>query len=269
MMSTSRAEGLVLREAERGTKLWEQARDFADARPLDYILVHADLNEPQAVRARGICAFRGEKLVAVGSEFRPHRGRMFSVAGEDQEALGALAQSLVSGTDGRYAMLCREADALSVRRATGLAAGDHEIHMILDGPAKGGAPERAIRTDERTWDQVVEFYNRLPREVFFSEVYRDNPSYYVEQDGKVVAAAISHFVTPRVLQVGGVLTDPEYRRRGLAGSIVAALANEAHEAGRLASLFVRSDNEGAIALYEKLGFRRHQVIALMIGPGQA
>jgi ribosomal-protein-alanine N-acetyltransferase len=56
--------------------------------------------------------------------------------------------------------------------------------------------------------------------------------------------------------VMNVAVTPEYRRRGLAGRMLTALFElTAHDERRGYTLEVRVSNEGAIALYERLGFR--------------
>jgi ribosomal-protein-alanine N-acetyltransferase len=56
--------------------------------------------------------------------------------------------------------------------------------------------------------------------------------------------------------VMNVAVTPEYRRRGLAGRMLTALFElTVHDERRGYTLEVRVSNEGAIALYERLGFR--------------
>jgi ribosomal protein S18 acetylase RimI-like enzyme len=61
---------------------------------------------------------------------------------------------------------------------------------------------------------------------------------------------------------------PEQRRRGLARAVTAALARAAADEGAdLAYLQVEPDNPGAIALYERLGFRTHHRYHYRLRPG--
>ncbi|MFG2971808.1 GNAT family N-acetyltransferase [Streptomyces sp. NPDC048331] len=55
-----------------------------------------------------------------------------------------------------------------------------------------------------------------------------------------------------------VTVDPAHRREGLATAVMAALARRALEEGASAAwLQVETDNPGALALYDRLGFARH------------
>ncbi len=62
--------------------------------------------------------------------------------------------------------------------------------------------------------------------------------------------------------------DPEHRRRGYGSALVRALAEEARRAGadRL-GLFVRTANEEAVALYDRLGFTTvGRIVSLAVPP---
>lgn len=255
----------VLQEAVLDTPLWAAATAFADARALDHILVHADMHIREPGRSEAVCALHEGQIVGLGTRFRPRDGSMLAIAADDDAVFRALLSDLIARAKGRFVVMCRDRDAISVHRVAGLGTGEREIHMVLDGEPPEADLTRVRRVTPDTWGQLVGFYGRLPGQVFFADVFRDNPAYYVEEDGEIVAAAISHFATPRVIQIGGVLTHPDHRRRGHAASIVSALAREARETGRVASLFVRADNDGAIALYERLGFVRYQTMAFFVG----
>lgn len=57
-----------------------------------------------------------------------------------------------------------------------------------------------------------------------------------------------------------VEVDPAHRRRGLASAVMTALARKALEEGASAAwLQVETDNEGARALYEGMGFAVHHL----------
>ena len=68
------------------------------------------------------------------------------------------------------------------------------------------------------------------------------------------------------LGVHGMVTDPSYRRQGLARRVLAALAEWGAEQGATTLwLHVETDNVPAIALYEGLGLRTAPRLPLLRG----
>src|SRR5258705_6556383 len=65
--------------------------------------------------------------------------------------------------------------------------------------------------------------------------------------------------------IGGVFTDPEYRGRGLARRGIGTWASILFAHGlTLLALHVNRDNLPAIHAYERVGFRRHTCLLLML-----
>jgi len=65
--------------------------------------------------------------------------------------------------------------------------------------------------------------------------------------------------------IGGVFTDPEYRGRGLARRGIGTWARILFDRGlTLLALHVNRDNMPAIRAYERVGFRRHTSLRLML-----
>ncbi|ODT71006.1 MAG: hypothetical protein ABS75_09720 [Pelagibacterium sp. SCN 63-23] len=72
-----------------------------------------------------------------------------------------------------------------------------------------------------------------------------------------------------IVVAGNVITDPAYRRQGMAGAMIqTGLAWALDNGARVAALNVQADNEGAKALYAGLGYR-HQYSYLYRVPGEA
>ena len=82
------------------------------------------------------------------------------------------------------------------------------------------------------------------------------PIYGVFVEGRLVSYAGSFIQMPEIWLIGGVYTDPDYRNRGYAYAATSAVTNEALRNSKMAALFVRSDNEPAIRVYEKIGYRK-------------
>ncbi|MCK4543670.1 MAG: GNAT family N-acetyltransferase [Spirochaetales bacterium] len=74
-------------------------------------------------------------------------------------------------------------------------------------------------------------------------------------DGRIVAKAGTNARGFHYDQIGGVFTNPEYRGRGIATSLMAALCNKLEAEGREICLFVKPGNTPALQSYHNLGFR--------------
>ena len=78
----------------------------------------------------------------------------------------------------------------------------------------------------------------------------------IEVDGKLVSTAATNGMGVRAFQIIGVVTLPEYRRRGYAKALCAALMRQVHRQGaRRSAIFTDIHNTPAQDCYRSLGFR--------------
>jgi ribosomal protein S18 acetylase RimI-like enzyme len=77
----------------------------------------------------------------------------------------------------------------------------------------------------------------------------------VRRDGELVAMAGERLRPTGWTEISAVCTDESVRGQGLAGRLVRAVATSVTDRGDRAMLHVAASNSGAIALYERLGFR--------------
>jgi len=85
-----------------------------------------------------------------------------------------------------------------------------------------------------------------------------------------LAAVARGVVADGWLAVTAVTVDDAWRRRGLATAVMAALGSWARDRGAHSCLLqVASDNAGALALYDRLGFTEHHRYHYRLGPEPA
>ena len=84
---------------------------------------------------------------------------------------------------------------------------------------------------------------------------RDDLVFHAVCDGRPLAKAGTNARGFGVDQIGGVFTVPGERGKGLARIVMAALLEAIFAEKPSACLFVKTTNEPAIALYERLAFR--------------
>ena len=88
------------------------------------------------------------------------------------------------------------------------------------------------------------------------------PYYGVWRDGRLVSMSGTRLLVDAIGEIGNVVTDPAYRRQGLASMAVAGTTRALLDTGRCVLLHVFCSNEGAVALYERLGYRRERTMYL-------
>lgn len=89
------------------------------------------------------------------------------------------------------------------------------------------------------------------------EIENERAVFYVaEADGKFVGYLSGVFAADEC-EVSNIVVEPEFRRRGIGTALFGSLTADATKLGASAMyLLVRTDNEGAIELYNSLGFKR-------------
>jgi predicted GNAT family acetyltransferase len=94
--------------------------------------------------------------------------------------------------------------------------------------------------------------------------YRERVRELVEQkrsvilmvNGQIAAKCEYSAVTSETVQLMGVWTNPQFRRRGYARALLREVCGHCARKGKTVTLFVNDFNLPAIALYEELGFQR-------------
>ncbi|MFF1413834.1 GNAT family N-acetyltransferase [Streptomyces sp. NPDC058289] len=160
-----------------------------------------------------------------------------------------------TGAAGTQELLCAELEdrgwvreVSALVQVGGLAAvGDLDV----DDAVVAGV--RLTRTPDEDW---LSRYGRVKDPGTARRVLVAGPSvWFAAVPGQAIGRLV---VDGRWAGFGAVEVDPVHRRRGLASAVMAALARRALEEGASAAwLQVESDNAGARALYEGMGFGTH------------
>jgi len=91
----------------------------------------------------------------------------------------------------------------------------------------------------------------------------------IRHEGRLVAMAGERLRVPGFTEISAVCTHPDHLGRGYAAALMAALMERIQRQGEVPFLHVRDNNTRAIALYERLGFRRRVLLhfAVVQKPG--
>jgi predicted GNAT family acetyltransferase len=86
----------------------------------------------------------------------------------------------------------------------------------------------------------------------------------IHEAGQLVAMAGERLRPSRHTEISAVCTHPQYRGRGYASSLVSMLIQQSTKRDEIPFLHVRTENVGAIRVYEKLGFKTRRVMTVTI-----
>ncbi|MFD5883110.1 MULTISPECIES: GNAT family N-acetyltransferase [Streptomyces] len=170
-----------------------------------------------------------------------------------ERGLPAFVQA-ATGAAGTQELLCAE---LERRGWASEASAEVRIGALapvgdVDAPASGSV--RLTRVPDEEW---LGRYGRASDPDVARRVLVEGPSVWFASlpGGRAIGRCV---VDGRWAGFAAVTVDPEHRREGLATAVMAALARRALEEGASAAwLQVETDNAGALALYDGLGFAAH------------
>jgi predicted GNAT family acetyltransferase len=99
---------------------------------------------------------------------------------------------------------------------------------------------------------------------FFRRTHQLGNFLGVRQNGRLVAMAGERLKLDGFTEVSGVCTHPDWRGKGYAGGLMGIVAQHIRERGETPFLHVYAANSGAIALYERLGFRFRRAVTFTV-----
>ncbi|MFF8259308.1 GNAT family N-acetyltransferase [Streptomyces virginiae] len=172
-----------------------------------------------------------------------------------ERGLPAYVQA-ATGAAGTQELLCAE---LERRGWASEASAEVRIGALapvgdVDAPASGSVA--LTRVPDEEW---LGRYGRVSDPDVARRVLVQGPSVWFASlpGGRAIGRCV---VDGRWAGFAAVTVDPAHRREGLATAVMAALARRALEEGASAAwLQVETDNAGALALYDGLGFSTHHV----------
>jgi ribosomal protein S18 acetylase RimI-like enzyme len=184
-----------------------------------------------------------------------------------ERGLPAYVQT-ATGAEGTQELLCAELERRGWVREVSAELWTGGLAPLADRAA--GAGVVLARTAGEDW--LARYQRKGVSEVAL-KVLGSGPSVWFatvpgEVSGAAPAAIGRLVVDGRWAGFAAVEVDPGLRRRGLATEVMAALAGRALEEGASAAwLQVETDNEGARALYGRLGFAAHHAYHHYRAPG--
>jgi ribosomal protein S18 acetylase RimI-like enzyme len=131
---------------------------------------------------------------------------------------------------------------------------DIEWQMVYRGDTTTLSCGDAFPLGDADWPDMVALAERGGMSAFERNALEKGPYFGVRRDHGLVAMAGTHLVLDWMAEIGNVVTDPAYRRRGLGSMAVATTVKRLVADGLVVVLQVLKSNAGAVTFYRALGF---------------
>jgi ribosomal protein S18 acetylase RimI-like enzyme len=133
------------------------------------------------------------------------------------------------------------------------------LRMAMSPKDFAPAPGPAIRLDMDDLARLQALYGHGDVYGFSGYQLAGGVFFGIEQESELVAAAGTHVVSTDygVAVVGNVFTHPDHRRRGYGSICTGAVTGALLDMGLDVVLNVHATNQGAIRVYESLGYLTH------------
>ena len=242
-----------------------RCRKFLARTPTISVLPLGDLYHPLFNVSNVFCAIKKDRVIGVGSVYRAFSTPSVVLSDCSTETKRVLIRKAMSKVSDDFITLCTpEETDLFREQATILHRHDeHQMTTYVPRPAERTSI-RPIRVKSDELEQLNRFYVEHKAEAWAPIQFEAGPYYCVKYNGNIVSAAGVHVVTPKIAQLGNIITDVAYRNRGFGTACTSALATHLASRGRIISLFVRVENATAVHIYEKLGFTRTRDIRFLV-----
>jgi ribosomal protein S18 acetylase RimI-like enzyme len=212
--------------------------------PLDNIIWHA-LNTRHAQFAQGDAQVK---------KFLPKVAPFSAFPEADNDDYSGLAKIIPHG--GVTALFTRE--DYKPRQGWEAVAGGPLIQMVREVKGETGLmpPSSAIETlGAGQSAEMIELVQIAKPGPFSSRTHEMGDYFGLREGGKLVALSGDRLKVPGYTEVSAVCTHPDHLGKGYAGTLMSRVIRGIEARGETALLHSRADNDRAIALYERLGFR--------------
>jgi ribosomal protein S18 acetylase RimI-like enzyme len=193
--------------------------------------------------------------VATGAAVRidPAYGPFAAARDDGAEAQAALVATL-AGPDDRIGVVERE--AWPSPPGTRVLGGGGLVQMVFEGAAPVSADDPRIELlGESDAADMAALAHATEPGPWSSATHRYGEFYGIRIGGRLASMAGERLRLPRLAELSGVSTWPEFRGQGLAAALVRRVVRGFVERGDTPFLHCYAANVGAVALYDKLGFR--------------
>jgi ribosomal protein S18 acetylase RimI-like enzyme len=135
--------------------------------------------------------------------------------------------------------------------------------QLVDDSLNAAPDDEAVVLGAADVPEMLDLVGRTKPGPFGPRTYELGTYLGIRRDGVLAAMAGERMQPPGFTEVSAVCTDPAFRGQGLASRLLLAVAAGIRDRGDTPFLHVAGANEGALRLYESLGFRTNRSITFV------
>ncbi len=218
--------------------------------PLDNITWHA-LTTSQAHFSEGNGSAR---------RFHPSIGPLAGVSAPDAEGFAALGQ-LMGPQEPAALFLEKAVEAppdFKVLRSIPL------LQMLHDGTRPAQPKHEHIVLNASDVPEMIALARLTEPGPFEQRTIELGGYIGIRKNGELASMAGERLRIPGYTEISAVCTHPDHLGHGYAASLMTDIIHRLLDRGDVPFLHSRHDNDRAIAIYERLGFRKHAMLHLLV-----
>ncbi len=137
------------------------------------------------------------------------------------------------------------------------------VQLVATDRVTGQPFEGAVELGADDATEMLALVERNKPGPFLPRTYQLGRYVGVRREGRLVAMAGERLHADGFTEISAVSVDEDYRRQGLASALTLDVAHGIRERGDAPFLHASGANSGAIAAYEKLGFRLRRKVTFL------
>jgi ribosomal protein S18 acetylase RimI-like enzyme len=137
--------------------------------------------------------------------------------------------------------------------------------QMVDAGVRAVPDEEAVRLGAADVPEMLDLVERTKPGPFMPRTVELGTYLGIRRDGRLVAMAGERMHPPGWTEISAVCTDVDFRGQGLAARLLMAVAAGIKDRGETPFLHAAAANEGALRLYESLGFRLRKKVTFLGG----
>jgi ribosomal protein S18 acetylase RimI-like enzyme len=147
-------------------------------------------------------------------------------------------------------------DPFQPRPGWKVVAGAPMLEMVYENGTMPASPEiQLLELGAQDSPEMVELATLTKPGPFGIRTHELGTYLGIRREGKLVAMAGERLKIPGYTEVSAVCTNPDHTGKGYAQALMSEVMRRILDRGETPLLHVREDNERAVRIYEKLGFR--------------